>query len=67
MHTDLHAAFLEFSTVLAFSLDHFQLDIKTKLCIRDSLYRLAQSAEQRHCANPNVASNGAATVEESNK
>ncbi|XP_068643321.1 protein LNK1-like [Aristolochia californica] len=25
-----------------------QLDIKTKLCIRDSLYRLARSAEQRH-------------------
>ncbi|GAB4853222.1 hypothetical protein Ancab_017410 [Ancistrocladus abbreviatus] len=29
-----------------------QLDIRTKLCIRDSLYRLARSAEQRHkCAN----------------
>ncbi|GMY39015.1 protein LNK1 [Fagus crenata] len=28
-----------------------QLDIRTKLCIRDSLYRLARSAEQRHnCA-----------------
>ncbi|XP_057466046.1 protein LNK1-like isoform X2 [Actinidia eriantha] len=25
-----------------------QLDITTKLCIRDSLYRLARSAEQRH-------------------
>lgn len=25
-----------------------QLDIRTKLCIRDSLYRLGQSAEQRH-------------------
>ncbi|KAI5448437.1 hypothetical protein KIW84_015740 [Lathyrus oleraceus] len=25
-----------------------QLDIKTKLCIRDSLYRLAKSSEQRH-------------------
>ncbi|XP_027159129.1 protein LNK1 isoform X1 [Coffea eugenioides] len=25
-----------------------QLDLRTKLCIRDSLYRLAQSAEQRH-------------------
>ncbi|KAL2617081.1 hypothetical protein AAZV13_08G166800 [Glycine max] len=25
-----------------------QLDIKTKMCIRDSLYRLAKSAEQRH-------------------
>ncbi|KAG2705115.1 hypothetical protein I3760_05G037200 [Carya illinoinensis] len=29
-----------------------KLDIRTKLCIRDSLYRLARSAEQRHnCAN----------------
>ncbi|KAI3770206.1 hypothetical protein L6452_01331 [Arctium lappa] len=26
----------------------FQLDLKTKLCIKDSLYRLARSAEQRH-------------------
>ncbi|KAI5661407.1 hypothetical protein M9H77_20730 [Catharanthus roseus] len=25
-----------------------QLDLRTKLCIRDSLYRLAHSAEQRH-------------------
>ncbi|CAH9084706.1 unnamed protein product [Cuscuta epithymum] len=25
-----------------------QIDLETKLCIRDSLYRLAQSAEQRH-------------------
>ncbi|XP_038708103.1 protein LNK1-like isoform X2 [Tripterygium wilfordii] len=31
-----------------------QLDIRTKLCIRDSLYRLAKSAEQRHnCRNSN--------------
>ncbi|XP_065849309.1 protein LNK1 isoform X2 [Euphorbia lathyris] len=31
-----------------------QLDIRTKLCIRDSLYRLARSAEQRHnCVNGN--------------
>ncbi|XP_038991239.1 protein LNK1-like isoform X1 [Hibiscus syriacus] len=29
-----------------------KLDIRTKLCIRDSLYRLAMSAEQRHnCTN----------------
>ncbi|XP_039006200.1 protein LNK1-like isoform X1 [Hibiscus syriacus] len=29
-----------------------KLDIRTKLCIRDSLYRLARSSEQRHnCAN----------------
>jgi hypothetical protein len=25
-----------------------QLDVKIKLCIRDSLYRLAKSADQRH-------------------
>ncbi|KAJ4887672.1 dentin sialophosphoprotein-related [Raphanus sativus] len=31
-----------------------QLDVRTKFCIRDSLYRLAKSAEQRHnCMNPN--------------
>ncbi|XP_024006900.1 protein LNK1 isoform X2 [Eutrema salsugineum] len=30
-----------------------QLDVRTKLCIRDSLYRLAKSAEQRHnCIHP---------------
>ncbi|KAL2937270.1 Protein LNK1 [Bienertia sinuspersici] len=30
-----------------------KLDIRTKLCIRDSLYRLARSAERRHnCVNP---------------
>ncbi|KAK8568352.1 hypothetical protein V6N13_106275 [Hibiscus sabdariffa] len=29
-----------------------KLDIRTKLCLRDSLYRLARSAEQRHnCTN----------------
>ncbi|XP_059653325.1 protein LNK1-like [Cornus florida] len=34
-----------------------QLDIRTKLCIRDSLYRLARSAERRHnCANLNGGS-----------
>ncbi|KAK6805432.1 hypothetical protein RDI58_003217 [Solanum bulbocastanum] len=34
-----------------------QLDIQTKLCIRDSLYRLARSAEQRHRhANLNIVS-----------
>ncbi|XP_028800777.1 protein LNK1 isoform X2 [Neltuma alba] len=30
-----------------------QLDIRTKMCLRDSLYRLAKSAEQRH-AYPNT-------------
>lgn len=34
-----------------------QLDIRTKLCIRDSLYRLARSAEQRHnCGSLNSSS-----------
>ncbi|KAE8698531.1 Dentin sialophosphoprotein-related, putative isoform 2 [Hibiscus syriacus] len=34
-----------------------KLDIRTKLCIRDSLYRLAWSAEQRHnCTNTNSGS-----------
>ncbi|KAI3715804.1 hypothetical protein L6452_22791 [Arctium lappa] len=32
-----------------------QLDLRTKLCIRDSLYRLARSAEQRH-NNPSLSS-----------
>lgn len=32
-----------------------QLDIRAKLCIRDSLYRLARSAEQRHkCVNQSI-------------
>ncbi|XP_021753164.1 protein LNK1-like isoform X2 [Chenopodium quinoa] len=30
-----------------------KLDVRTKMCIRDSLYRLARSAERRHkCVNP---------------
>ncbi|PIA52196.1 hypothetical protein AQUCO_01000226v1 [Aquilegia coerulea] len=36
------ASFLQLQYVME------QLDIRTKLCIRDSLYRLARSAEQRH-------------------
>uniref|UniRef100_A0A5B6ZCE4 Protein LNK1 n=1 Tax=Davidia involucrata TaxID=16924 RepID=A0A5B6ZCE4_DAVIN len=51
-----------------------QLDIRTKLCIRDSLYRLARSAEQRHnYANLNGGSrddretSGALMDEETNK
>lgn len=51
-----------------------QLDVRTKLCIRDSLYRLARSAEQRHnCANL-ISGNGddrdasrAVMVQETNK
>ncbi|KAK6916102.1 hypothetical protein RJ641_018963, partial [Dillenia turbinata] len=52
----------------------FQLDIRTKLCIRDSLYRLAWSAEQRHNggiqnsgSTHNRDSNGALMTEETNK
>ncbi|XP_038684523.1 protein LNK1-like isoform X2 [Tripterygium wilfordii] len=51
-----------------------QLDIRTKLCIRDSLYRLATSAEQRHnCRNSNSAiktgreTSGAPLTEETDK
>lgn len=39
-----------------------QLDLRTKLCIRDSLYRLASSAEQRH-NNPSLSS-GATDINE---
>ncbi|GAB4838462.1 hypothetical protein Ancab_028006 [Ancistrocladus abbreviatus] len=57
-------------------LQHFmeQFDTRTKLCIRDSLYRLARSAEQRHkCANLTNGSRndkdatGALTSDETNK
>lgn len=45
----------------------FQLDFRTKLCIRDSLYRLAQGAEQRHnLANLN-AGGGEEGDEETNR
>ncbi|XP_062077162.1 protein LNK1 isoform X2 [Humulus lupulus] len=51
-----------------------KLDVRTKLCIRDSLYRLARSAEQRHnCANQRSGSidsrdtNGALMIDETNK
>ncbi|XP_010268072.1 PREDICTED: protein LNK1-like isoform X2 [Nelumbo nucifera] len=51
-----------------------QLDIRTKLCIRDSLYRLARSAEQRHnFGNSNCSckddadKNGVLKTEELNK
>lgn len=55
-------------------LNSLQLDIRTKLCIRDSLYRLARSAEQRHnCATSSASigvdgdASGAVTAEETNK
>ncbi|XWS68307.1 hypothetical protein CRYUN_Cryun04dG0079300 [Craigia yunnanensis] len=51
-----------------------KLDIRTKLCIRDSLYRLARSAEQRHnCTNAkggirdNKDASGPLVAEETNK
>ncbi|KAE8677848.1 Dentin sialophosphoprotein-related, putative isoform 5 [Hibiscus syriacus] len=51
-----------------------KLDIRTKLCIRDSLYRLARSAEQRHnCTNTKSGSrndkdaSGSLEAEESSK
>ncbi|CAI9104010.1 OLC1v1002613C3 [Oldenlandia corymbosa var. corymbosa] len=52
-----------------------QLDVKTKLCIRDSLYRLARSAEQRHnhthmkgsCCGDDLDTNGELLAEGTNK
>ncbi|XP_022763713.1 protein LNK1-like isoform X5 [Durio zibethinus] len=51
-----------------------KLDIRTKLCIRDSLYRLARSAEQRHnCTNTkggirdDKGATGPLVAEETNK
>ncbi|CAI9287076.1 unnamed protein product [Lactuca saligna] len=41
-----------------------QLDVRTKLCIRDSLYRLARSAELRH-NNPSLSSS-ATDINDSN-
>jgi hypothetical protein len=38
-----------------------QLDVGTKTCIRDALYRLANNVEQRHCVDQNVGSSGAAS------
>ncbi|CAK8564607.1 unnamed protein product [Lathyrus sativus] len=34
-----------------------KLDVKTRLCIRDSLFRLAQSAKQRHYASDTSSTN----------
>ncbi|XP_073065785.1 protein LNK1-like isoform X1 [Primulina eburnea] len=39
---------LEAATLRQLHLVMEQLDLRTKLCIRDSLYRLARGAEQRH-------------------
>ena len=34
-----------------------QLDAKVRLCIRDSLFRLAQSAMKRHYASDTISTN----------
>ncbi|XP_010916886.1 protein LNK1 isoform X2 [Elaeis guineensis] len=51
-----------------------QLDVRTKLCIRDSLYRLARSAGQRHifsntsnCSRENIDSRGTQSTETSKR
>ncbi|KAG1334573.1 protein LNK1 [Cocos nucifera] len=51
-----------------------QLDVRTKLCIRDSLYRLARSARQRHlfsnasnCSRENRHARGTQSTETSNR
>ncbi|KAH6811728.1 dentin sialophosphoprotein-like protein [Perilla frutescens var. frutescens] len=56
MVPDLDDISLEAASFHQLQLVTKQLDLRTKLCIRDSLYRLAQSAEQRR-SNPNL--NGA--------
>ncbi|KAL8128480.1 hypothetical protein V2J09_017635 [Rumex salicifolius] len=42
-----------------------KLDVKTKLCIRDSLYRLANSAQQRHKCSKLTISGGQGDGDES--
>ncbi|KAF6140693.1 hypothetical protein GIB67_013986 [Kingdonia uniflora] len=58
----LETSFLQLQYVMG------QLDIRTKLCIRDSLYRLARNAEQRHTSGDVNSSNndtsGVLTTEE---
>ncbi|XP_076920740.1 protein LNK1-like isoform X2 [Bidens hawaiensis] len=44
-----------------------QLDLRTKLCIRDSLYRLARSAEQRHNNNNPSLGSGATNANDLNE
>ncbi|XP_057803056.1 protein LNK1 isoform X2 [Salvia miltiorrhiza] len=53
MVPDLDDISLEAASFHQLQLVTKQLDIRTKLCIRDSLYRLAQSAEQRR-RNPDL-------------
>ncbi|KAK9077135.1 hypothetical protein SSX86_005471 [Deinandra increscens subsp. villosa] len=48
LSTELDEISLEATTFRQLQQVMLQLDLRTKLCIRDSLYRLARSAEQRH-------------------
>ncbi|XP_076902023.1 protein LNK1-like isoform X3 [Bidens hawaiensis] len=48
LSTELDEISLEATTFRQLQQVLLQLDLRTKLCIRDSLYRLARSAEQRH-------------------
>ncbi|CAA2969520.1 Hypothetical predicted protein [Olea europaea subsp. europaea] len=53
MNSALEDISIEAASLQQLQLVMEQLDMKTKLCIRDSLYRLAMNAEQRHThANP---------------
>ncbi|KAL8540606.1 hypothetical protein ACS0TY_002019 [Phlomoides rotata] len=55
MGPDLEDISLEAASFCQLQLVMKQLDLRTRLCIRDSLYRLARSAEQRHnLANMNA-------------
>ncbi|XP_020552797.1 protein LNK1 isoform X2 [Sesamum indicum] len=66
---------LEAATFRQLQLVMERLDLRTKLCIRDSLYRLAQSAEQRHnhanlhagCGDKRDATNEASVAEGTDK
>ncbi|KAL1544377.1 protein LNK1-like isoform X3 [Salvia divinorum] len=74
MVPDLDDISLEAASFHQLQLVTKQLDLRTKLCIRDSLYRLAQSAEQRR-RNPNLNDSfggegdagGASKAEETNR
>ncbi|CAI9770083.1 unnamed protein product [Fraxinus pennsylvanica] len=74
MNSDLDDISIEAASFEHLQLVMEQLDMRTKLCIRDSLYRLARNAEQRFThANPNGGckdekdASGALMAEGSNK
>ncbi|GAA0142223.1 hypothetical protein LIER_03171 [Lithospermum erythrorhizon] len=48
MSSGLHDISIEATSFRQLQFVMEQMDLRTKLCIRDSLYRLAQNAEQRH-------------------